>query len=196
MARIELSEGVTLRGARRILTKRDSMFRITKRHGKLYTIKKVTCSQPNTEAQMECREMLTEANKMVREDMAREGRKEYWTRMAKEMGYKTAVGCARAWYMSEMRGKELMRKNNNGEGKANYGGDKRENCDVNEMENCDKNKSEATEIKTYKERGYGDVIVIEKSWKRALRGTREARRMKGEARRRVEDVEKKELLIL
>ncbi|MCQ2203184.1 MAG: hypothetical protein MJZ15_01955 [Bacteroidales bacterium] len=110
MARIELVEGVTLKGARRILSKRGGAFGITKRHGRLYTFKKFKCVQPNTEAQMECREKLRRANELAREDLAREGRREYWKKKAEEMGYKTAVGCARAWYMAKLRGRVLVEK--------------------------------------------------------------------------------------
>lgn len=110
MARIELSENVTLRGARRILTKRDSAFWITRRHGKLYTIKKFSCEQPNTEAQMRCRELLMRANEMAREELAKERGRETWGKKAREMGYKTAIGCARAYYVAKLKGKELAKK--------------------------------------------------------------------------------------
>lgn len=110
MARIVLKDGVTLKGARRMMTKHGGSFRITKRNGKLYTFKKFKCKQPNTAAQIECREMLRKANERAREDMTREGRREYWAKKAEEMGYKTAMGCARAWYIAEMKGKKLEEK--------------------------------------------------------------------------------------
>lgn len=110
MARIELNDGITLKGARRMMTKRGGSFRITKRNGKLFTFKKFKCKQPNTKLQLECREAMREANERAREDMTLEGRREYWLKKAEEMGYKTAMGCARAWYMAEMRGKEPGRK--------------------------------------------------------------------------------------
>lgn len=103
MARIILHDGVTLKGARRIITMRGGDFRITRRFGSLYTFKKFKCKQPNSEKQMECRDLLRRSNEMAREDMAREGRRDYWERMAKERGYKTAVGCARAWFISVLK---------------------------------------------------------------------------------------------
>lgn len=101
MARIVLKDGITLKGARRALTMRGSTLRITQRNGKLYTFRKFRCVQPNSEKQMEWRERMRRANELAREDMARDGRKEHWAKMAKERGYKTAIGCARAWYMRE-----------------------------------------------------------------------------------------------
>lgn len=147
MARIELEEGMTLKGARRIMSKRGGAFRITKRRGRLYTFKKFKCVQPNTEAQVECREMLKRANEMAREDLAREGRREYWKNRAEEMGYKTAVGCARAWYMAKLRGRVLMEKERGDE----VGDDVSETRAVTEVRKSD---------------GGVRIIRIERAWKK------------------------------
>lgn len=151
MARIVLSEGVTLRGARRMITKRGGSFRITQRNGRLYTFKKFKCVQPNTEAQIECRELLKRANVLAREDMARDGRREQWEKRAREMGYKTAMGCARAWYVAELKGEVIRRKEEEAREKTR------------------KNEEEDNHMSHKKEKYDAgrkiEVIVIEKRWK-------------------------------
>ncbi|MCQ2229382.1 MAG: hypothetical protein MJZ13_06510 [Bacteroidales bacterium] len=162
MARIVLKDGVTLKGARRMMTKHGGSFRITKRNGKLFTFKKFKCKQPNTAAQVECREMLRKANERAREDMVREGRREYWAKKAEEMGYKTAMGCARAWYIAEMKGNMLKKKE--------------EKDTVEEKEREDKY---AREDKKTGLNGNGDkggkreVIMIGRRWKMASRKKRQ-----------------------
>lgn len=149
MARIVLKDGVTLKGARRMMTKHGGSFRITKRNGRLYTFKKFKCVQPNTAAQMECRELLKRANKMAREDIKKTGRKEYWEKKACEMGYKTAMGCARAWYIAELKGMALRKR------------------DEGSKDNTNKAlATETKEIKTNnKDRERREVIFIAKRWK-------------------------------
>lgn len=99
-----MNDNVTLKGARRMLTMNGGSFRITRRNGKLYTIRIAKSKQPNTEKQLECRELLKRANEMAREDLVKAGRKKYWEDMARKKGYKTAIGCARAWYIAWMKG--------------------------------------------------------------------------------------------
>lgn len=103
MARIELHNGVTLKGARRILTRRGSSFRLTLRHGRLYTFRKFHCQQPNSPAQIRCRNLLVEATRLAKADMARPGRLDFWTLRAASTGYKTAIGCARAFFIAQLK---------------------------------------------------------------------------------------------
>lgn len=162
MARIELAKGVTLKGARRILNKRGENVRITRRHGKLYTIKTVVGKQPNTDKQLECRELLKRANVMVKEDLAKPGRREHWEKMAKETGYKTVVGCARAWYVAWMKGEaEAWEKITAEKAKALTS---RTGRKIKKTRMAFKGKKSAKSIKNSKKTKQEDVMVIGKRW--------------------------------
>lgn len=173
MARIVLNDNITLKGARRIMTKRGGSFRITKRNGRLYTFKKFKCIQPNTEAQMECRELLKRANELAKADMSKEGRREYWEKKAGEMGYKTAMGCARAWYIAELKGKELMKRKDEARDTAELKGmtRRKKNEEARELSRKDDTSDNALIYKnketTDKEKD--GIIIIGRRWKTARR---------------------------
>lgn len=103
MARLELADGCSLRRARRVMTERGSGFRLTLRGGRLYTMKRVRCVQPDSVEQLKCRELLVRANEMARRDFEEVEKVEYWKKKAEETGYKTARGCARAWYVRMLK---------------------------------------------------------------------------------------------
>lgn len=155
MARIVLKGGITLKGARRMMTTHGSSLRITQRHGKLYTFKRFKCVQPNSDAQLECRELLKRANEQAKSDMKEEGRKHYWTEKAREMGYKTAMGCARAWYISELKGRALSRKEDESKEAVKIG-------EITAKAMREGKKSKRISVKR-------DVVVIKRRWKASVR---------------------------
>lgn len=103
MALVQLSHNVTLRGARRALTIHGSSFALTLRNGRVYTYRVRPVRQPNTAAQLHARSLLQQANILARRDLLRPGRRAYWQRRAASSGYKTAIGCARAHYISRLK---------------------------------------------------------------------------------------------
>lgn len=100
---VVIKDGYSLKQGRRAL--RHSNYRLTVRYGRVYTIKANDGRQPDSKRQLECRDLLMKANVMAKDDIARKGRKKYWERMAQKSGYKTAIGCARAYYIKVLKNK-------------------------------------------------------------------------------------------
>lgn len=111
--RIELNEHITIRGARRILTKRHSDFRITMRNGRLYTFRRFNAKQPNSPAQLNARDILRRANELARTELNYPSRRLYWTNKARTLGYKTAVGCCRAYFIALLKADRHNSTSNN-----------------------------------------------------------------------------------
>lgn len=105
---VVIKDGYSLKQGRRAL--RHSNYRLTVRYGRVYTIKANDGRQPDSKRQLECRDLLMKANVMAKDDIARKGRKKYWERMAQKSGYKTAMGCARAYYIKVLKNKVSVRK--------------------------------------------------------------------------------------
>ena len=59
--------------------------------------------------QVKCRDLFKEAQLLMMADMRRVGSVRYWTRRAKRSGYKTAKGCARAYYYGQLQLREKYR---------------------------------------------------------------------------------------
>lgn len=99
--RLTLAENTTIKQARKAV--RCSGFRLTVRNGCIYTIRAVDIKQPRSEKQQKNWEIMTEATRMADRDLKESAGKRYWMRRAKEEGYKTARGCARAYYIKMIK---------------------------------------------------------------------------------------------
>jgi hypothetical protein len=58
---------------------------------------------PKSKKQLACRNRFQEANVLMMADFCRVGSLKYWTLRAKKENYKTAKGCARAYYYNELK---------------------------------------------------------------------------------------------
>ena len=64
----------------------------------MYTVEAVEIHQPDTDAQLIARELLSRASAMAKREMADPAQLLYWTTHAAELGYKTARGaCVAHW---------------------------------------------------------------------------------------------------
>ena len=82
---------------------RPSGFRLTVRWGKVYTIDAVEICQPDSDAQLVARELLSRASAMAKRELEDGERRLYWTRHAAELGYKTVRGACVAYWVRRLR---------------------------------------------------------------------------------------------
>lgn len=105
MAKVQLIHGVTIKQARNQLRRNNATFRLTIRNGAIYTFKKFICQQPNTQSQIDARNRLKEASRLAAIDMQNPIQNLYWQQQKNILGYKTAIGCAKAHYIALLKSK-------------------------------------------------------------------------------------------
>lgn len=113
MAKVQLIHGVTIKQARNQLRRNNATFRLTIRNGAIYTFKKFICQQPNTQSQIEARNRLKEASRLAAIDMQNPIQNLYWQQQKNILGYKTAIGCAKAHYIALLKSKTDTQPNFN-----------------------------------------------------------------------------------
>lgn len=101
MAELRLTDMSKMKQARRLL--RRSGIRLTVRNGRVYTIKATAIEQPRTAKQLKNWAIFTEANRLTDRDLRENSRKRMWRRRAIKEGYKTARGCAKAYYVKMIK---------------------------------------------------------------------------------------------
>lgn len=69
---------------------------------------------PKSQKQISCRNRFREAQVLMMADFCRVGSIKYWTKKAKQNGYKTAKGCARAYYYNELKIRDSYAECKNG----------------------------------------------------------------------------------
>ena len=95
--RIELVSMGYVRYVRRRM--RGSGLRLSVRWGRVYTVRDVSGSQPDSEAQLRSRSVLAMASARAKVEMAVAERRLYWDTHAAEMGYKTGRGACVAYHV-------------------------------------------------------------------------------------------------
>lgn len=106
--KLVLVDDSMLKRARRLM--RRSGKRLTVRNGCVYTIESKAIVQPRTERQLRNWALFTLANRLTDRDLRDNGRKRYWKRRARLEGYKTARGCAKAYYVRMVRSGKMGEK--------------------------------------------------------------------------------------
>ena len=99
--RIELASMGWLPYVRRRM--RKSGLRLTVRWGRIYTVKAVEITQPETERQLRARDVLARASEAAKREMGDPERRLYWETHAAEMGYKTARGACVAHHVRRLK---------------------------------------------------------------------------------------------
>ncbi len=89
---------------------RPSGLRITVRWGRVYTICPVEIRQPDSEAQLRVRALMSRASALAKRELQSPDRRLYWDTHAAEMGYKTARGACVAYYMRRLRAEAALRE--------------------------------------------------------------------------------------
>ncbi|MCQ2204573.1 MAG: hypothetical protein MJZ15_09050 [Bacteroidales bacterium] len=102
MAKLELRNSKDLAKARRMV-RRGGCFTLTVRHGRVYTYKLSEQRQPNSVKQVEQRKIFEKANAIVSKELKKKERLEYWRKVAKESGKKTARGAAIAYWCKRLK---------------------------------------------------------------------------------------------
>lgn len=92
---------------RRTIKRRDKRWTVRLKYQKVCVMRSPKHKDMKTPAQLKCRERFCVVNAKVAEEFRDIARVKYWEKKARVHGYKTARGCARAFYMEEMRKKEL-----------------------------------------------------------------------------------------
>ena len=82
---------------------RPSGLRITVRWGRVYTIAPAETHQPDTEAQLRSRSLLSRASALAKRELADPSRRLYWDTHAAGLGYKTARGACIAHHIRRLK---------------------------------------------------------------------------------------------
>lgn len=91
---------------RRTIKRADNRWTVRVKYNKVCVMRTPTHRDMKTEAQLECRERFRVVNDKVAKEFNDPARRVYWEKRACKEGYKTARGCARAFYMAETRREE------------------------------------------------------------------------------------------
>ena len=102
MAILELTRNsIALKKTRRVLKASNMTMRVW--GGRIVVSSWPSYKDPKSKKQLACRNRFQEANMLMMADFCRVGSLKYWTLRAKKENYKTAKGCARAYYYNELK---------------------------------------------------------------------------------------------
>lgn len=102
MAVLELTmNGMIMKKVKRALKEANLTMRIW--NGKVIVSGWPEYKDPKSVKQLSCRERFREAQLLMMADFCRVGSMRYWQKRAKREKYKTAKGCARAYYYNELK---------------------------------------------------------------------------------------------
>ena len=102
MAILELTRSsIALKKTKRVLKASNMTMRVW--GGKIVVSSWPSYKDPKSKKQLACRNRFQEANMLMMADFCRVGSLKYWTLRAKKENYKTAKGCARAYYYNELK---------------------------------------------------------------------------------------------
>lgn len=87
---------------RRRVKKMDKRWTVRVKYRKVCVMRSPVHADVKSDAQLKCREKFRLVNERVAEEFAQPERVRYWTQKARRDGYKTARGCARAYYMRNL----------------------------------------------------------------------------------------------
>lgn len=107
--RIEIEDGHTVAEVRRMLRRNGGAHRVTVRNGKIYTMVYNPGRQPQTVFQRSAQEILARATRLAARDMCDNGVKYRWQKRARRLGYKSAYGAAKAYYIKALK-KRMLKK--------------------------------------------------------------------------------------
>lgn len=93
---------------RRTIKRADNRWTVRVKYNKVCVMRTPTHRDMKTEAQLECRERFRVVNDKVAKEFKDPARRFYWEKRAHKEGYKTARGCARAFYITETRREEQL----------------------------------------------------------------------------------------
>lgn len=89
---------------RKVRKSRFLTVRVT--NGKTFLMLRPVHADTKSEAQLKCRERFKKAQELMKEDFNNAEKVRYWKKRANRLGYKTAKGCARAYYMERLKEEE------------------------------------------------------------------------------------------
>jgi hypothetical protein len=102
MAILELTRSsIALKKTKRVLKASNMTMRVW--GGRIVVSSWPSYKDPKSKKQLACRNRFQEANVLMMADFCRVGSLKYWTLRAKKENYKTAKGCARAYYYNELK---------------------------------------------------------------------------------------------
>lgn len=87
---------------RRRVKRMDKRWTVRVKYRKVCVMRSPVHADVKSDAQLKCRGKFRLVNERVAEEFARPERVRYWTQKARRDGYKTARGCARAYYMRNL----------------------------------------------------------------------------------------------